>query len=515
MYDFVDTIEHVNGVGALPAEALSINGKYIEHEIEGYRTLYVTGRELLESEIQEKQIGYTDGAEFQGKRNISRVITVTYRLMARTPEDFRVKFNVLNLLLDQEQAKLLFCDEPDKYFIGTKSTIDEIPGGLLNVIGSFDFYCADPYKYSAVEKTFQAVPNSNAVLEAKIVNNGTESVPIDYTIEHNHENGYIGIISEHGAIQLGKVNEADGETYIGSTTLTNSTASNKWSGDAKWVDDKGTNGQNANNKTQGTFGVKAVSGNNVLTLATKGTAEAGKWNGAMKTFTVTSGAKDFYAYSNSWFEGTAGQTGCQTMAFLDSNNKCICYQSIWKSDTDGNKAHMAWGVGGNNPKKVDEKIFTVANDMTNNPFTTLGGHSDIRKEGSKITFYWWGKYFSVVVPELASVKVAKVQLYIGQVGTRNLSSQYLTRNYFRKVNLRILNVSKWRDVPNRYQENDTVFVDGSAAKVYVNGMVRMEDEILGSTYFKAPPGETKVQFHYSDFADPVPTIKAKIREAYL
>ncbi|WP_343846899.1 hypothetical protein, partial [Faecalicatena contorta] len=187
----------------------------------------------------------------------------------------------------------------------------------------------------------------------------------------------------------------------------------------------------------------------------------------------------------------------------------------WKSDTDGNKAHMAWGVGGNNPKKVDEKIFTVANDMTNNPFTTLGGHSDIRKEGSKITFYWWGKYFSVVVPELASVKVAKVQLYIAQVGTRNLSTQYLTRNYFRKVNLRILNVSKWRDVPNRYQENDTVFVDGSAAKIYVNGMVKMEDEILGSTYFQAPPGETKVQFRYSEFSDPVPTITAKIREAYL
>ena len=467
-----------------------------------------------------QSLGNSNGVSFlysnYGENTISFDYIIDNR-MANDLSDFRRK--TAGIIYSAEPKRLIFSDEPNLYYnaiITGQPTLNE---DYLKSTGTLTFMVPDGVAHSTVEKTFQAVPNSSAVLEATIVNNGTESVPIDYTIEHNHENGYIGIISEHGAIQLGKVNEADGETYLASVTLTNSTASNKWSGDAKWVDDKGTNGQNANNKTQGTFGVKAVSGNNVLTLATKGTAEDKKWNGAMKTFTVTAGeqvgAKDFYAYSNSWFEGTAGQTGCQTMAFIDPNGKCICYQSIWKSDTDSNRAHMAWGVGGNNPKKVDEMIFTVANDMTNNPFTTLGGHSDIRKVGSKITFYWWGKYFDVNVPELASVKVAKVQLYIGQVGTRNLSTQYLTRNYYRKVNLRILNVSKWKDVPNRYQENDTVFVDGSAAKVYVNGMVRMEDEILGSTYFQAPPGETKVQFRYSEFSDPVPSITAKIREAYL
>ena len=134
MYNFVDTVEHSSSAGTLPAEAVSVNGKYIENVIQGYRTMYVTGRELLESEIKEQQIGYTDGTEYKGKRNVSRVITVTYRLMANTPEAFRQRFNALNLVLNQEQMKFVFNDEPDKYFIGTKSTIDEVPGGRLNVL---------------------------------------------------------------------------------------------------------------------------------------------------------------------------------------------------------------------------------------------------------------------------------------------------------------------------------------------------------------------------------------------
>ncbi|MCH1970822.1 phage tail family protein [Muricomes sp. OA1] len=174
--------------------------------------MYVTGRELLESEIKEQQIGYTDGTEYKGKRNVSRVITVTYRLMANTPEAFRERFNALNLVLNQEQMKFVFNDEPDKYFVGTKSTIDEVPGGRLNVISSFDIYCADPYKYSVVEKTFNAAKNSSGILEATIVNNGTESVPIDYTITHSSENGYIGIVTKDGVIQLGDAGEQDGVT---------------------------------------------------------------------------------------------------------------------------------------------------------------------------------------------------------------------------------------------------------------------------------------------------------------
>ncbi len=147
MYSFRDTIDKQYTQG-LPSEALNINGKYIENEIEGYQTLKVSGRELLDTEIIDVQVGESNGNYYQSKRMPAREITVTYQILSKSPEEFREKFNRLNLILSQEQAKLIFADELDKYFIGTKSSVGEVPDGLLNVVGEFSFYCADPRKYS-------------------------------------------------------------------------------------------------------------------------------------------------------------------------------------------------------------------------------------------------------------------------------------------------------------------------------------------------------------------------------
>ena len=91
----------------------------------------------------------------------------------------------------------------------------------------------------------------------------------------------------------------------------------------------------------------------------------------------------------------------------------------------------------------------------------------------------------------------------------------VTRMYWDYLFFRKNNVNYWYDIPNRYQAGDVVYISGKDTKVLTNGVISQEDEILGSNYPKAPPGETKVQFFCSDFADPAPTITAKIREAYL
>ena len=100
MYSFVDT-DTVPVANALPAEAMSVNGTYIENEIAGYRTLQVEGRELLESEISEMQMGFRDGSYYQQKRDVSRSLTITYQLLANDAEEFREKFNKLCRILDQ------------------------------------------------------------------------------------------------------------------------------------------------------------------------------------------------------------------------------------------------------------------------------------------------------------------------------------------------------------------------------------------------------------------------------
>lgn len=514
MYNFVDVDERAAG-SSLPSEAMKINGKYIENEIEGYRTLYVLGRELTEEEITELQIGMIDGAEYRGRRTVSRTITVGYQLLSDTPEQFRARFNQLNAILRQEEAEIIFADEPDKYFIGTKSNAGDVPEGRLNVTGEFSIYCCDPRKYSTVEKTFQASVNDEGILEATIENDGTEAVPISYEIVHNnHDNGYVGIVSEHGAIQIGKIEEVDGETYKQNEVLAT------FEDLLDQQDDHGTNYMNPAHNMAGTLGASVEEGETYLVLTSEGSApQAGKWNGGMRTLTLPAdseghvGAKNFYSYFRHWFESDKeGQTGVQGIVFLDADNSVICGYKIYKTDVVGNTAFVEFIVNGN---VVRKEHFTSIYYDTLNPYDKERGHNCVRKEGDKITMYYGGIYQVVAAPELADVECKKVQISISQYDARGLSDKYVKRNCFRAFTFEKVNVEKWRDVPNRYVAGDVIFVDGAATKIYRNGMNITGDEITGSTYFHAPPGITKVQFFVSDFCDPKPTITARIREAYL
>ncbi len=63
--------------------------------------------------------------------------------------------------------------------------------------------------WSTTQKEFTAAKNEDGIMEMTIINEGSEAVPIDYEITHNHENGYIGIVSQYGAIELGRIDEED------------------------------------------------------------------------------------------------------------------------------------------------------------------------------------------------------------------------------------------------------------------------------------------------------------------
>ena len=119
MYKFVDTTERQEEQ-ILPSEALNFNGVYFENVIPGYRTLYVSGREMIETEITDLDTEIMDGSRYRRKRYKPRTITVGHQLIAKSNAEFRNAYNKLNSLLDVAEAKLIFLDEPDKYYVGTK-----------------------------------------------------------------------------------------------------------------------------------------------------------------------------------------------------------------------------------------------------------------------------------------------------------------------------------------------------------------------------------------------------------
>lgn len=235
MYSFVGIKETSEGI-TLPSEAMQINGEYLENLVPGYRTLSVSGREALSPEIESFHTGIRDGSSRKSRRYPERIITVKYQLISKSNEEFREAYNKLGGVLNTEDAQLVFRDEPDKYFIGTPSLVEEVEQGRNAVVGELEFLCLDPFKYSVVE--YEAIPD---MLQGSILLDyrGTyKSFPIleadfyretDTSADGSASNlltgrgdcGFVAFFNEtKKIIQLGDPDEADTENkYQKSQTL--------------------------------------------------------------------------------------------------------------------------------------------------------------------------------------------------------------------------------------------------------------------------------------------------------
>ena len=508
MYAFVDTVNSGIVGTNLPTEAMSYNGVYLENEIDGYRTLSVTGRELMESEVTDQEIDGMDGSYYRYKTTPARTITVKYQLRARGSREFRDAFNKMNKLLSGEQVKVIFNDESDKYFIGTKTSNTQVDGGSNNVIGEIEIYCTDPCKYSTTEKEFTA---TDGVLN--IVNEGTVPVSIDYDVQTTSETGYIGLVSEEGIMQYGKIEELDGETYKQSEWLASIKDFYNCNDDIG-----GTDVMHPSYGTNGTLAEHTWFGNKFIGLGSVGTKK-GNANGGLRTFVLpadssgdTSGAKNFYCWFHlCFYAGLMGQTGEMCINFLTADDKLICGCNWYKTDSVGNTGHYQVYANG---KVVKEWSFTTSHLQAQNPFYYKWGSCDVLKEGANIRFFFWARYYNFYIPEIENMKCAKIQIAIKQWGDRG-GNKFMSMIGFDVIDFEKMNVEKWKDIPNRYPTGTNITIDGKSSHIYVNGMVRPEDEVLGTQYFKAPVGTSEIKVTCSEWTKSQPIVKARIKEAWL
>lgn len=508
MYAFVNTVNSGIVGTNIPTEAMSYNGVYLENEIDGYRTLSVTGRELMESEVTDQEIDGMDGSYYRYKTTPTRTITVKYQLRARGSREFRDAFNKMNKLLSGEQVKVIFNDESDKYFIGTKTSNTQVDGGSNNVIGEIEIYCSDPRKYSTTEKEFVA---TDGVLN--IVNEGTVPVSIDYDITTTSETGYIGLVSEEGIMQYGKIEELDGETYKQSEWLASIDDFYKCSDDIG-----GTDVMHPSYGTNGTLAEHTWFGNKFIGLGSAGTKK-GNANGGLRTLVLpadssgdASGAKNFYCWFHlCFYAGLMGQTGEMCINFLTEDDKFICGCNWYKTDAIGNTGHYEiWANG----KVLKNWQFTTSHLQAQNPFYYKWGSCDVLKEGANIRFFFWARYYNFYIPEIENMKCAKIQIAFKQWGDRS-GNKVMSMMGFDVIDFEKMNVEKWKDIPNRYPNDTNITIDGKSSHIYVNGMARPEDEVLGTQYFKAPVGTSEVKVACSEWTKSQPIVKAKIREAWL
>lgn len=450
-----------------------------------------------------KEIDGGNGSKFLYTRHGYKTISMPFFVK----KNLNDKYDVLEKILSVKEPKpLIFGNMPDRCFYAVPSStlsFDEILGFGK---GTITWLVPDGLAHATTETPFTATLNSDGVLEATIVNDGTAEVPISYEIKHKSDNGYVGIVSEYGAMEFGSREELDGENYQANEQVFSTDTF------SDWVPDTGLNSQNINFATNGTLSLQSYEGRTGIGLSDAGSGDY--WHGGQWSKTITDPTTSFYSYFNANFQtGLIPQSGLFVLSFLDEENKNLCSYTITKHITNSNLADVQFYVG----DVLKEKIsFFPTYKNEDNQFAFVTGHCSISKVGDFFSFYWRGYGgHEWHVPELKDKKCAKIQIYLAQIGNRTLSeNDYLTRNFLRNMSFVKVNVDKWRDVPNRYSKGTLARVDGEQQMFYVDGMKSIDDEIVGTQYFLAPPGETKVKFYVSSFTEP-PEIKAIIRKAWL
>lgn len=223
MYDFRETTPFTGAdKKQYPAEAMLIDGQYIEDLIPGYSTLQVSGRELLSQSIEKQTIGKSDGEFIQYVRNPSREIVVGYRLAAADNLSFRQAFYKLNDILHGENHQVSFNDDPSKYWLATLSDIDDVPKGRNAITSSFTLFVPDGIAHSVATKTFDNMPYKD--------------VPVNLLKGTSSNNTGVVKANANGidGITLKKVPVDGGQTYV--YTITFGDMGNTGHSSVNWYD---------------------------------------------------------------------------------------------------------------------------------------------------------------------------------------------------------------------------------------------------------------------------------------
>lgn len=549
--------------GYLPSEALKINGQYIEEQIDGYRTLYVSGRELLEQEITSTELTRQSGTRYRSRRYPERVITVGFQIIPTGDdyydgknEEFREAFNKLAGILNVENAELIFHDEEDKFFIGTPSGVGDIEPGKNAVTGEFEITCNDPFKYSIYEriaypteddgKTFLVPYNGTApsfpTLEVDFPNEdeSSEDGESDVELTGAGDCGFVAFVDSDGHIlQFGDPEEVDGEVVPKSQTLVNQSfkKSTSWGSSAqrKWPRNTGVTTSSSVTHTGTVKEAKSVTTdpNYYLTANSFGTGTS--WHGPSITRTIPADAAGETGAVNCKMtckvkvcigdgKSDGNQIGSLQALLVSgsgSSRKIVAGVAIVKNKT-GKKGFLRFYVNGSKKQDVEIDLSYHNKRFGTNRAKSKGVTAidtiktiTIKKTGNKVEFDAGGVKKTFKDNGIKNLAVTQVTYVFLQYGTKTpLACNGLYSAKFVKNKC-----STWKDVPNKFSAGDVLVADCNSGTVTLNDVEEPDLGAPGNDWerFFLTPGTNQITTAFSDFVAEgyEPTFKLRFREVFL
>lgn len=436
------------------------------------------------------------------------------------------KEQLASLVNTKEPIELIFEDEPNKVWLALpdgEQSFDLDSGTLNFLVPSGEAESVDTKKLNEANSGGELgtiTHNADGSTKVIINNKGSLETFPKIKVTNVHENGYLGFVNPNGILELGKREEADGETVKESQILYTSDSDSQFS---ELIDATGhINPQNHEHiETGGLLGYQKDG----LRLITPSTDIQHTFKGGMKVINLPPdsngevGAENFYMWWNVWCHAlTWGETGVIQILMTDSADKFIAGWGIVKTNTNTNKAHVKFWIGGNNPKEYKSIQFT-ANDgeapkdnENNTSYNSKTGSADFVKKGASLGFYWKGSRQTINVPELEKVKVERVYIFMGDVIN---SKKYLGELSLRRLWFRKDYVSVWNNLPNRYQTGSVIELDMENGKFIKDGIAINNELVNDSEPFSFPPGESELDIYQSSWNTTPPQVEIEWKERYL
>lgn len=450
------------------------------------------------------------GSVIQRYKIDSKKITVSFSIWTRDRNS--VKHQLASIFNQSEPKKLLFSDEPDKYYLAL--VVDEIQmqeASIKRSYGTITFLIPDGVAHSTTYKKVTDYTESDGKMIFNIVNKGNvEALPI-ITIKHNAENGYIGLVNKTGVMAVGDEEIVDSETRSHSLMPFDYTETGSGISEGLAVATKNVAILNdtAQILDKNLF-IEQWYDREHLRLDSN-VSPSGNHAGSI-TFDLPSEGSlyDYFWWRQVFWAQAYGQLG---------------FIKITVSDTDGN---FLYGVETIKKKKTLEteynffttdgkggfknsnfmKQFYATELLHDNPFNPQGGWSDIIRKDDEVSVFWWGGRTTVYCPEIKGKKSAKLHIAIGSMGGNPLVSRmYIDGIKYRKDNSYM--------PPNPFSAGSELIINSENDTLLVDNIPKINAMVNGSDFLKIPVGTSQLELYKSSWATTSPTVEIKFEERYL
>lgn len=150
--EFIQPNEQRRFISELPSVAIDFNGFLLDEVSSNYRTLKVSGRETISTELELTNV--QEGTLTTNSRLPHRELVVTYQITSESNEQFQDDYKRLRrLLTSHEEVPVQFQDEPDRVYFGRLSAMEVPTDDSNSVMSTFSIHCDSPYKYGELEVT--------------------------------------------------------------------------------------------------------------------------------------------------------------------------------------------------------------------------------------------------------------------------------------------------------------------------------------------------------------------------